>query len=387
MGRWKIEYFDGGVEDWVELTGRINEVIEELNGHEEATFFIPNTSDNRTIVASDQIVRIYFDEEFIFLGALFGVEYSRKWLKCIVYNGIYELMKRRVISESYAWVPANAIMEEVRLAAGLINALGSCPTTNLDMNFDQTLCFDAMVEVAKACQCDYWTQNGDTLYLGTRGSAQSFDGNVANVSSRGIDRSKNRNKVHVRGFNADGEEIMGFAGDGDDVAVFWNNFATTEETLNYFAAKILAKLNIDDSAITLTCPITSAAHLHPGDTVTINKPELNLSGSYRIVKITKQRKTADIEFSRAKRTTEEILEELSKTRNEVFTFTTFVSQFGGEVTEIGVGSTFIRSFFAIPTTQIVTPTVLALATAVDSEIVSPTVASIDAIVGIDVNPP
>jgi hypothetical protein len=387
MGRWKLEYYNGVTKDWEEFTGRIDEVIEELNGHEEANLFIPNTSDNRTFVASNQIVRIYFDAELIYLGALFGVEYSRKRLKCIVYNGVYELMKRRVISKNYAWVHANAIMEEVRLAAGLINPLGSCPTTNLDINFDQTLCFDAMVEVAKACQCDYWTQNGDTLYLGIRGSSQSFDGNVANVSSRGIDRSKNRNKVHVRGFDADGEQIMGVAGSGDDVAVFWNNFATTEETLDYFAAKILAKLNVEDSGITLTCPITSATHLHPGDTITINKAELNLSGSYRIVKITKQRKTANIELSRAKRTTEEILEELSKTRNEVFTFTTFVSQFGGEIGPIGVGSTFIRSFFALPATQIANPSIAALATAVDAKIASPTVASIDTVVGIEVNPP
>lgn len=318
MGRWKFEYADG--ENWVEFTGRVEEVMEELNGHEEATFFIPNTSANRTFVASDQIIRIKFDAEQVYLGALLDFTYSKKYLKCIVYNGIYELMKRRVISGNFAWFPAHALMEQIRLAAGLINPLGSCPTTHLDATFDQTYCFDGMIEVVKGCKCDYWTQNGDTLYLGTRGSAQSFDGKISNNSERSISRSKRRDKVHVRGFNRDGEQIMGYAGDGDDVAVFWNNFATTEETLNYFAERKLAEINQDDSSVPLICPITSGVHLHPGDTITINKPELSLNGSYRIVKTTKRRKTVDIEITRKKRTTEDVLAELSKNTGQAVSF-------------------------------------------------------------------
>jgi len=329
LAGWVFEYFDGVVEDWVEFSGRIGEIAEELNGHEETTIFIPNTSVNRTFVTSDQIVKISYDSVQMFLGALFAVEYSNKELKCIVYNGVYELMKRRVISAIYESEAANIIMEEVRVAAGLNTALGSCPITSLDMNFDQTLCYDAMVEVAKACSCDYWVQDGDTLYLGSRGSAQSFDSSKAKVSKRGVDRGKKRDKVHVRGFSAAGEELLGVAGTGDNVAVFWNNFATTQDTLDLLAAKLLAEVNIEDSQIRVSCPITEGFHLHPGDTITVSKSALNLDDTYRVMRIIKSRTECILELNRSVKRTEDILEELSKTRNEVFNFTTFVSQTGG----------------------------------------------------------
>jgi hypothetical protein len=387
LGLWTLEYYDDGVEDWVEFTGRIEEIVEELSGHEEVSFSIPNTAANRSFVASDQIVRIFFDDTQLYLGVLYDVEYSKKQLKCIVYNGVYELLKRRVISGEYIGYMASSVAEYIRQAAGLTNMI-NCPADNVDMIFDQTLCFDAIVQLAEALNKDYWVENGDSLNIGDRGSAQSFDGNIANVSERVVGRSKKRDKVHVRGVSNEGEEIMGYAGEGDDVAVFWNDFPTTEANLFALAAKKLADINMDDSSVTLTCPITSGYHLHPGDTITLSKPELNLDGSYQIVKTTKRRKIMDIEIIRQKLTTEKVLEELSKGTIRSYSLTTFISQFGGgEVTEIGVGSTFIRSFFAIPATQISTPSVAAIATAVDTEISTPTVASIDTVVGIEVNPP
>jgi hypothetical protein len=332
---WTIEYYDEGEEELVEISGRMGEIVEELNGHEEATFYLPNTAANRAIVASTQIVKISYDEAQMFFGALFGVEYSSKELKCIVYNGVYEIMKRRVISETYEATPADDIMDDIATAASLINPVGSCPSTALDMEFDQTLCLDAMLEVAKACNCDYWTVDGATLYLGTRGSVKGFDASKAKVMNRGIDRSKNRDKVHVRGFNSDGDQLMGVAGTGDNVAVFWNNYATTEETLDYLAAKLLEDMNQDDSSIKLICPISEADYLFPGDTISVTKAELNLSGSYRISRIVKSRSKCEIDLNRMMRTTENILEELAKTRNEMFSFTKI--QAAGESLPYGVG--------------------------------------------------
>ena len=320
MGRWKLEYYDGGVEDWVEFAGRLEEIVEELSGHEEVSFVIPNTVDNRTFVASDQLIRILFDETQVYLGVLYDVVYSKKQLKCFVYNGVYELLKRRVISQNCHWWPAHAIAEWIRQAAGLTNPVEDCPTTNLDMFFDQTICFDAVEQLADALNKDYWVTGGDTLHISVRGSGQSFDGNISDSSERTASRSKKRNKVHIRGFTRDGEQIMGYAGEGDDVTVYWNNFATTEETLNYFAEKKLAEVNQDDSSVALTCPITSGVNLHPGDTITINKPELGLDGSYRIVKITKHRKTVDIEVTRKKKTTEDVLAELSQNNGQAVSF-------------------------------------------------------------------
>ena len=59
MASWTIEYYSSG---WVQKTdAALGEIVEELSGHEEATFFLPNTSSNRTWVETDQIVRTKFD--------------------------------------------------------------------------------------------------------------------------------------------------------------------------------------------------------------------------------------------------------------------------------------------------------------------------------------
>jgi len=321
MGKWKLEYADG--ENWVEFTGRVEEVMEELNGHEEATFFILNTSANRTFVASDQIIKVSFDGTQLYLGVLYDIEYSRKQLKCIVYNGIYERLKRRVISGKYLGLMASSVADFIRVAAGLTYMV-DCPADNVDMIYDQTLCFDATVQLAEVLNKDRWVENGENLHIGDRGSAQSFDGNIANVSERAVARSKKRDKVHVRGVSYEGEEIMGYAGDGDDVAVFWYDVPATEYTLYALAVQKLAEINMDDGNVVLTCPITSGYHLHPGDTITLSKPELNLDGSYKIVKITKHRKTVDIEVTRKKRTTEDVLAELSKNTGQAVSFSSAI---------------------------------------------------------------
>src|SRR3989339_2093726 len=211
---WTFEYYDDSEEDWVEFTGGSPEVVEELSGHEEATFYIPNTSANRTFVLSDQIVRLKLNGTQQFLGVLLGFEPSFTRLKCILYNGVYELLKRRVISARYVNTPANVVAEAVRTAASLINPLGSCPTTPISVSWDQTYCFDAIVEIAKQLNKNYWTENGSTLHIGTRGSSKSFNSSKAKVRSRGVDRSKKRDKVHARGVDEEGNQLLGVSGTG-----------------------------------------------------------------------------------------------------------------------------------------------------------------------------
>src|SRR3989339_39554 len=318
---WTFEYYDDSEEDWVEFTGGSPEVVEELSGHEEATFYIPNTSANRTFVLSDQIVRLKLNGTQQFLGVLLGFEPSFTRLKCILYNGVYELLKRRVISARYVSTPANGVAEVVRVAASLLNSLGACPTTAISVAWDQTHCFDAIVEIAKQLGKDYWTVDGSTLYIGTRGSSRSIDMSKVKVQSRGVDRSKKRDKVHARGSDENGNALLGVAGTGDDVAVVWPRNVDTLGALTALASRELAEVNSDDSAAVLRVPVTLAVDLHPGDTLTVNVPEYFLSGSYQIKKITKKRCVADVEIGRKKRSTEEVLEELSKSRNESFSYT------------------------------------------------------------------
>ena len=334
MSEWVIEYYDDGEEDFVEKTdARLDAISEELNGHEEAVFCLPNTEANRAFVEEDQIMQFRFGYDHMFTGALFDVEYSKKELKCVVYNGVYELLKRRVISGEYFGLMASSVAEFIREAAGLLYMV-NCPSDNVDIVFDQTNCFDAIVQLAQLLSKDYWVVYGDSLNIGDRGDTESFDYSKAQAKGRVVGRSKRRNKVHVRGVNVDGEEIMGVAGTGDDVAVFWVSSPSTEDALDAVAAMKLAELNQDDSSVTLTCPIGEGAHLFPGDTIEVVKPHLSLNDYYRIVKTVKGRKIMEIEIIRSKRDTEKVLEELCKASNGPFNFSTFLTQFLGDGGEL-----------------------------------------------------
>ena len=115
---------------------------------------------------------------------------------------------------------------------------------------------------------------------------------------------------------------------------------------------------------------------------------MNLSGSYKVAKIIKTRTRRDIDLNRAKRTTEAILEELSKTRNEVFNFTTFVSSaYEGEVSEIGVGSTFLSSLVSVLSVVLPDSNLASIGAVGSVGLLDSTVCSIETVVDVDVNPP
>ena len=334
MSDWRVDYYDDGEEDWAEISdARFEQITDELNGHLEAVFCIPNTSANRTFVETNYIIQVVYGLEQRFLGVLYDVEYSRKELKCIVYNGIFELLKRRVISGDYLNVMASSVADFIRTAAGLTYMV-NCPSDYIDIVFDQTLCFDAIVQLAQMLNKDYWVQYGDSLNIGDRGEEKEFDYTKASARERVVGRAKKRDKVHVRGVDPDGEEVMGVAGTGDDVAVFWHNTPATEDALDAIAAMKLAELNQDDSSVILTCPIGEGVDLDPGDTIEVVKPLLNLDDTYRIMKVIKGRKTMEIEIIRPKKNTEKILEELSKGNSSNYSLTTFLSQCGGAVESV-----------------------------------------------------
>jgi hypothetical protein len=57
--RWQVTYYDSVQADWVDVYGAVvDEVLEELDGHEEAVFLLPNTQANRTFVETDHLIRV-----------------------------------------------------------------------------------------------------------------------------------------------------------------------------------------------------------------------------------------------------------------------------------------------------------------------------------------
>ena len=83
MSDWILEYYDDGEEDWAVFSGRFEQITDELNGHLEAVFSLPNTSANRTFVETSHIIQIRYGWTQRFLGVLYDVEYSRN---CLLYT-------------------------------------------------------------------------------------------------------------------------------------------------------------------------------------------------------------------------------------------------------------------------------------------------------------
>ena len=303
MTAWSIQYWDGST--WITLAGAVDKIIQELNGHEEATFKIANNETNRNIVAADRKVKILFDTTLQFKGLLSAPQYGLATINCLCYNECYVKMNSKDFTNTYNAVAANTILADICTAAGVI--AGSCPTTAVSVRFRRAICWDAATFLAKAVNKDFWTDedaSGNPRFnIGDRGSSK---GSVTPISwpDRGIDRSKKRDKVIIRGVDSDGNEIEGSAGTGTNIAVFTEKKASDVATLNNIAAQKLAELNKDSSGVKLPVVISVAYNLFPGDTVTLNNPTLNLVGDFRIWKITKYVTKADVEVDRPQNVTE-----------------------------------------------------------------------------------
>ena len=131
---------------------------------------------------------------------------------------------------------------------------------------------------------------------------------VLSVSRRTINRAKKRTIVYVRGQDENGNAIEGTYGAGTDVVSFTERKATNVATLNSIAEYKYNQLNKDSSGVKLTSPIEYAYDLNPGDTVVLDRPELNLSGSYRIWRIVKKATVAEIEIDKQEELLERFLE-------------------------------------------------------------------------------
>ena len=339
MAAWSIQYFDGA--SWVTLAGAVDKIIQELNGHEEATFKIANNATNRNIVASDRKVRILFDSTNQFKGLLSAPQYDSQLINCLCYDECYVRMNAKDFTHEYTNVPASTILSDICAAAGVV--AGSCssggvgakdvlqytgypiakdvvlrpfPTgaglSLLSLRFKRAICWDAATFLAKAINADFWTDEdayGNPRFnIGTRGTSK---GSVTPISwpNRGIDRSKNRDKVIIRGVDSNGKEIEGTAGTGTNIAVFTEKKASDTATLNSIASQKLAELNKDSSGVKLPVVISVAYNLFPGDMVSLNNSALNLVGDFRIWKITKTVSKADVEVDRPQDVTEREMQE------------------------------------------------------------------------------
>ena len=291
--KWVFEYFTAP-STWTAFTAKLKNTNEILNGHEEALLSISNNVANRAFVASNQTVRVKYDGDVVFTGLLSALEYGTTILNCVLYNETLEKLKTVTYTASFpTGAGADTILAAVCALAGV--TAGTCPSTSIAVRFDETSCYDVVMFLKDCLNSDVWTV-GAVVNIGTRGSAKTVT--YVKIKSRGIDRSKLRDKVRVKGMDASSNEIIGEAGSGDKVKVYREKKANDVTTLNTLAAKYLDELNTVSKGAPIEVPINEAHELYPGDTFSITNARYNLSGSYKIMSISKYPSKAAIQLDK-----------------------------------------------------------------------------------------
>ncbi|RLG24507.1 hypothetical protein DRN85_07575 [Methanosarcinales archaeon] len=286
---WEI-YIDDELVD-----AQLEKIVDELDGIKYAQFYLPNNDVNRELVASDRLVVIKYDGETIFEGTLTGAKYEATSLKCIAYDTVYYNMDGKVHSGDYTSTPANTILSDICSSAG-VNA-GECPSDALSVKFINTDCWVAATFLAYCLNKDFWTSDGDTFNIGDKGEDRG-EITPTSIGRREVDRARIYNKVIVRGYDKDGNELVVEAstGSGDRAKVFFERKATDLATLQNIAQKKLSELSTDAIGSKITLTVDDGVSLNSGDTITINDELRNLSSSYRIARIIKKMEKVEVEL-------------------------------------------------------------------------------------------
>lgn len=166
---WKIQYWNGT--NWNDWAAVFERLTQELNGHEELVFVVPNTETNRALVASDLRVRLLWGTTEIWRGLLQAVTYKRDVLECFAYVEAYSKMAKRDISQSFTDAAVGDILQAICDAAGVTK--GECPSGARSVEFKSAICLDAAKWLADSCLADFWADydaNGNPRFnIGKRG--------------------------------------------------------------------------------------------------------------------------------------------------------------------------------------------------------------------------
>jgi len=313
---WKIEYYTGT--EWIEKSDAVfKKIHQELNGHEECLFILPNTSSNRTFVSSDKKIRILYGSEAVFEGLLVGAEYNEDLLVCFAYPEAYVKMDSKIIPSSsshqveYVGETISNVLQAICDEAGVQK--GECPSGTVSVRFVRSNCLKAAQFLADAVNKDFWADWDASLNprfnIGTRQEHTNISVEPLEWPKRTVDRSQKITKVIIRSVDKDGNYIEGSAGTGDNIAVFTEKGAMDIDTLNTLAQKKLDELNTESSGVTLPLKVIQGYNLYPGDTVKLNKPELGWEGevTYRVLAITKTIDKVKIEVEKKVKTVDQEL--------------------------------------------------------------------------------
>jgi len=290
------------------VNGFLERIVDELDGVLYAYVKIPNTPDNRDLIASDCDITISFEDFSIDLKAT-GAKYGKEYLTVIAYDPVHYSMHGKTFSGSYTNTAANTILSDICTTAGV--TAGSCPTDTISVEFDDTDCWIAAVFLAYCLNKDFWTSDGTTFNIGTKGSSLG-ELTPASIGSREIDRLRKYDKVIYKGYDKDGNAISVTVGSGTRTKVFFERKATDLVTLTNLATRKLAELSSENTASRIIFSIEDGYNISSGDTITLNDEERALNSSYRVYKVIKRIDRVEVNLDRVSKKSKDYLNDIFK---------------------------------------------------------------------------
>ena len=320
-----VSYWDSVTSLWKPLYNtHIQEISDERRGIETATFTIPNTAANRTLLnlddkdaATDTYIKIYYGTthnaaHVAFYGVVTGGNLTKNVITVYCYNPSLLTMERapNPITESYTTTAADTIITDIKLNhSGVTLNLSLTYSPAADPKLDTPISIefkgeDAMEAIRQVCEIadlDLWGvsaaplitfANGHIFYVGTRTDTVNTPSYFPEESSHSFDRRKTKSTIIIRGKDAGGTPIAGSAGVSGAVKTYIYPNPTDAATLGSLAIVKLALDSNPSIAIPITLLTEEAIFYHPGEYLVANKTELTLSGSYIIQRISKGETTS-----------------------------------------------------------------------------------------------
>jgi len=299
--------------------GYLDATDENLNGTEVCRIILPNTSTNRTLIASDVDASLQWDDGLggmtdIFIGTCTGAKHTKGELICNVIPTVYYTMFYKDITAVYNGVTCSTILAAVASAAGVNYSwtAGSDPTVSV--RFARAACLDAAKFLADIAGADVWgVKSTNTIHVGTRGSAKGALAILPEEESTRIkDRQMTPTKVYVRGVDANGSYIEGSYGPGTKIRTFTERKAADVATLNLLAQRYYNELNTDDGPSAINASQEDTQWIIVGDTVPLSDAELGLSGSYKITRLQRRLDLTIVAITSKVKTVEDRIIDLKK---------------------------------------------------------------------------
>lgn len=303
--------------------GMVDQIVDELNGHREMQYKIANTSANRVNVSQNQQVTAYWNSTQIFTGTMRGARNEASTLTCNIYDSCYDIMQRRLFGKpaiNYIATAANTILAAICAAAGV--TAGVCPSTLVTIKFDNILCYEAGVLLAKALNLDFWggySAGSPIFNIGTKGSATPVAVSPIGLSESSTDRSKQRNGVVVQGRDISGDVIYGYAGDSSgDLTIYKVQQPSDTSTLTAIANSYLGVVNNDSAGTPMVLSLIQGCALVAGDWIALSgnsfiNTQLAVTSNHRIVKMVYRQDYVEVEIDRTTVNMGQIAESIDNT--------------------------------------------------------------------------